>query len=95
MVTAKTQHNLKNAQEYFEEHLCVSLTKIGFQKVFPTMEQWGVAGIKVDFMNSDSQETVKWHENVLKAAAQHRLMVDFHGAYKPTGLARTYPNYIT
>jgi alpha-glucosidase len=55
----------------------------------------GAAGVKVDFMNSDSQETVKWYEDVLKAAAKHRLMVDFHGAYKPTGLARTYPNYIT
>jgi alpha-glucosidase len=71
------------------------LTKTGFEKVFSTMEKWGVAGVKVDFMNSDSQETVKWYEDVLKAAAKHRLMVDFHGAYKPTGLARTYPNYIT
>ena len=71
------------------------LTKAGFEKVFSTMEQWGAAGVKVDFMNSDSQETVRWYEDVLKAAAKHRLMVDFHGAYKPTGLARTYPNYIT
>lgn len=71
------------------------LTKAGFEKVFSTMETWGAAGVKVDFMNSDSQETVKWYEDVLKAAAKHRLMVDFHGAYKPTGLARTYPNYIT
>ena len=71
------------------------LTKAGFEKVFSTMEQWGAAGVKVDFMNSDSQETVKWYEDVLKTAAKHRLMVDFHGAYKPTGLARTYPNFIT
>ncbi len=71
------------------------LTKAGFEKVFSAMEQWGAAGVKVDFMNSDSQETVKWYVDVLKAAAKHRLMVDFHGAYKPTGLARTYPNYIT
>jgi alpha-glucosidase len=71
------------------------LTATGFEKVFSTMEQWGAAGVKVDFMNSDSQETVKWYEDVLKVAAKHKLMVDFHGAYKPTGLARTYPNYIT
>ncbi len=71
------------------------LTRSGFEKVFSTMEQWGAAGVKVDFMNSDSQETVKWYEDALKVAAQHKLMVDFHGAYKPTGLARTYPNYIT
>jgi alpha-glucosidase len=72
-----------------------ALKKAGFEKVFSTMEQWGAAGVKVDFMNSDSQETVKWYEDVLKTAAKHKLMVDFHGAYKPTGLARTYPNYIT
>jgi alpha-glucosidase len=72
-----------------------ALKKAGFEKVFSTMEQWGAAGVKVDFMNSDSQETVKWYEDVLIAAAKHKLMVDFHGAYKPTGLARTYPNYIT
>jgi alpha-glucosidase len=71
------------------------LTATGFEKVFSTMEQWDAAGVKVDFMNSDSQETVKWYEDVLKVAAKHKLMVDFHGAYKPTGLARTYPNYIT
>jgi alpha-glucosidase len=71
------------------------LTAAGFEKVFSTMEQWGAAGVKVDFMNSDSQETVKWYEDVLIAAAKHKLMVDFHGAYKPTGLARTYPNFIT
>ena len=71
------------------------LTKKGFEPAFSTMERWGAAGVKVDFMNSDSQETVKWYEDALKAAAQHHLMVDFHGAYKPTGLARTYPNFIT
>jgi alpha-glucosidase len=72
-----------------------NLKKAGFEKVFSTMEKWGAAGVKVDFMNSDSQETVKWYEDALQAAAKHKLMVDFHGAYKPTGLARTYPNYIT
>jgi alpha-glucosidase len=71
------------------------LTKAGFEKVFSTMEKWGAAGVKVDFMNSDSQETVQWYEEALKVAAKHKLMVDFHGAYKPTGLARTYPNFIT
>ena len=46
-------------------------------------------------MNSDSQETVRWYADVLAAAAKHKLLVDLHGAYKPTGLARTWPNYIT
>ena len=46
-------------------------------------------------MNSDSQETVQWYINTVATAAKYKLLVDFHGAYKPTGLARTYPNYIT
>ncbi|HEY9153671.1 MAG TPA: glycoside hydrolase family 97 protein [Opitutaceae bacterium] len=67
----------------------------GVEKVLNHIAQWGFAGVKIDFMNSDSQETVNWYAEVLKAAADHHLLVDFHGAYKPTGLARTWPNFIT
>jgi alpha-glucosidase len=46
-------------------------------------------------MNRDDQEMVNWYEKITKAAAQHHLMVNFHGAFKPTGMIRTYPNQIT
>jgi alpha-glucosidase len=56
---------------------------------------WGIAGIKVDFMNRNDQEMVEYyHDLMAKAAAQH-LIVDMHGAYPPTGLMRTWPNYLT
>jgi alpha-glucosidase len=71
------------------------LQRQSFDKVFSQVADWGVAGVKVDFMNHDGQETVRWYADVLAAAARHRLIVDLHGAYKPTGLARTWPNYIT
>ncbi|RYX83121.1 glycoside hydrolase family 97 protein [bacterium] len=71
------------------------LTRVGFDKVFATVAAWGFVGVKVDFMDSDSQETVQWYVAALESAARYKLMVDFHGAYKPTGLARTYPNFIT
>jgi alpha-glucosidase len=58
-------------------------------------ERWGAKGIKCDFMNSDNQTTVIFYEEVARKCAEHHLMVDFHGAYKPTGLRRTYPNLIT
>lgn len=58
-------------------------------------EKWGVAGIKIDFMNRDDQTMVDWYEATLKAAAKHHLMINFHGAYKPDGLSRTYPNLVT
>jgi alpha-glucosidase len=58
-------------------------------------EKWGAAGIKVDYMNRDDQEMVNYYEKVVRTAAKHHLTVDFHGAYKPTGLRRTYPNLLT
>jgi len=71
------------------------LDRYGVEKACALFSAWGVAGLKIDFMNSDSQETVKWYEDVIATAARYKLTVDFHGAYKATGLARTYPNYIT
>jgi alpha-glucosidase len=57
-------------------------------------EQWGVKGIKVDFMDRDDQAVVNFYWRCAKAAAEHHLMVDYHGAHKPAGLMRTYPNVI-
>ena len=71
------------------------LHRYGIERACQLLSGWGAAGMKIDFMNSDSQETVKWYEEVIATAARYKLLVDFHGAYKPTGLARTYPNYIT
>lgn len=64
-------------------------------EALPLYEKWGAAGIKVDFMNSDDQEMVNFYERTVRKAAEHHLVVDFHGAYKPTGLRRTYPNLLT
>lgn len=71
------------------------LTRQGVDRIFALVAKWGFVGVKVDFMDSDSQETVQWYYDTIEKAAAHRLMIDFHGAYKPTGLARTWPNYIT
>jgi len=57
-------------------------------------QKWGVAGIKVDFMDRDDQDIVNYYERVAKETAKRHLLVNFHGAYKPTGLERTYPNVI-
>jgi len=58
-------------------------------------EKWGVKGIKVDFMQREDQWMVNYYERVAREAAKRHLLVDFHGAYKPTGLYRTYPNVVT
>jgi alpha-glucosidase len=64
-------------------------------QAFPLFEQWGIAGVKIDFMNRDDQQMVAWYRHVAELAAQHHLMIDFHGAFKPDGLRRTWPNVIT
>ncbi len=63
-----------------------------YKEAFALYEKWGIAGVKIDFMNRDDQERVNWYEKIVKAAAEHHLMVNFHGAFKPTGMNRTYPN---
>lgn len=65
------------------------------EEVFQRFQQWGVVGVKIDFMDRDDQEIVNWYERIISTAADHDLMINFHGAYKPTGLERTYPNYVT
>jgi len=64
-------------------------------EAFPLFEKWGIAGVKIDFMNRDDQWMVEFYRRVVKKAAEHRLMIDFHGAFKPDGLRRTYPNLLT
>lgn len=56
---------------------------------------WGVKGIKIDFMDRSDQEMVNFYDAVGKAAAERHLLVDFHGAYKPSGMQRKYPNVMT
>lgn len=55
----------------------------------------GVKGIKVDFFDSDKQRVVRLYPDILKDAADHRLLVDLHGATLPRGFERTYPNLMT
>jgi alpha-glucosidase len=64
-------------------------------QAFPLFEKWGIAGVKIDFMNRDDQQMVNWYRRVAETAAQHHLMLDFHGAFKPDGLRRTWPNVMT
>ena len=65
------------------------------EEAFPLYENWGIAGVKIDFMDRDDQQMVNFYHRVARSAARHKLMVDFHGAYKPTGVSRTYPNLVT
>jgi len=64
-------------------------------EILPLYRQWGVKGVKYGFVQVGNQQWTTWlHEAVRKAAA-HRLMVDIHDEYRPTGYSRTYPNLMT
>jgi len=58
-------------------------------------QKWGIAGIKVDFMDRNDQQMVDYFHKLMAKAADHKLLVDMHGAYPPAGLNRTWPNYLT
>jgi alpha-glucosidase len=64
-------------------------------EAFALFEQWGVKGMMIDYMDRDDQEMILMQEEFLAKAAKHHLFVQFHGASKPSGLHRTYPNEFT
>ncbi|MEH0581647.1 glycoside hydrolase family 97 catalytic domain-containing protein [Streptomyces sp. B21-108] len=61
----------------------------------PTLERWGVKGVKIDFMNSEAQSMLQWYDTILPETAAHHLMVDFHGSTIPKGIQRTWPQVMT
>ena len=68
---------------------------VGIEETFSRLEKWGVKGVKTDFLDRQDQWIVCWYERVCRAAAKHHVMVNFHGAFKPTGTERTWPNNLT
>jgi alpha-glucosidase len=64
-------------------------------EAFPLYEKWGIAGVKIDYMDRKDQEIVSFYQRALRTAARYHLAVDFHGAYAPTGEERTFPNLLT
>ncbi|MFJ6673804.1 glycoside hydrolase family 97 catalytic domain-containing protein [Actinosynnema sp. NPDC091369] len=70
-------------------------TQVERDTVLPRVRQWGVRGVKLDFMESDSRARYQWYDAVLAKTAELRLMVNFHGSTIPHGLARTWPHVMT
>ena len=64
-------------------------------KILSTYHDWGIKGVKVDFMQRSDQYMVNSYTKIAKVAASQQLLVDFHGAYKPSGLSRAYPNVLS
>ncbi len=58
-------------------------------------EEWGIKGVKIDFMNRTDQDAVNFYWRAAEQCAKHKMVIDFHGAYSPDGLRRAYPNVLT
>lgn len=71
-----------------------NLATAQMDEAFPLYEKWGVAGLKIDFIERDDQIGINFYYRAAQLAAQHHLMVDFHGATKPSGVERTFPNVL-
>lgn len=63
--------------------------------LFKQFKDWGVAGVKIDFMDRSDQWMVDFYERVCREAAKNGLMVDMHGSFKPAGLEHKYPNLLS
>ncbi len=63
-------------------------------KAFPEYSKMGVKGFKIDYIDRDDQVVVASTYDIAKLAAQYKLLIDYHGVFKPTGLQRTYPNVV-
>ncbi|MFC2126518.1 glycoside hydrolase family 97 protein [Bacteroidota bacterium] len=102
ILTVNPQVNMAEIRDFAERKDVKLLLWLQWEHVekqmdeaFALYESWGIHGVKIDFMARDDQYMVNWYHKVVKKAAEHKLLVNFHGAYKPTGWSRTYPNLIT
>ncbi|MFB0565711.1 MAG: glycoside hydrolase family 97 protein [Candidatus Aminicenantaceae bacterium] len=100
--TRKDYYDIREVIDYAKEknvgvHLWVhgASLKRQIDEALPVYAQWGAVGIKVDSYGRDDQEWVNFVHEIAKKASKYRLMVNYHGAYKPTGIRRTYPNIMT
>lgn len=93
--------NLKEVIEYGKQKnvgVILWLTWLVVENNFDLFEKfadWGVAGVKIDFMDRSDQWMVNYYERVAAEAAKHKLFVDFHGSFKPAGLEYKYPNVLS
>jgi alpha-glucosidase len=100
--TRENKYNIQAVIQYAKQkgvdvHLWVHGASLQRQidEALPVYAEWGAVGIKVDSYGRDDQNWVNFVHEFAQKAAANRLMVNFHGAYKPTGIRVTYPNFMT
>lgn len=101
LLTANPQLNLEELIKYAsDKHVGVILWALwkpldkNMDAILDQYVKWGIKGIKVDFMARADQYMVNFYERTAQATAKRKLLLDMHGAYKPVGLSREYPNLL-
>ncbi len=64
-------------------------------ELFPLLNQWGVAGVKSGFVQYASHRWATWLHDMVRKAADNKLMMNIHDEFRPSGFSRTYPNLLT
>ncbi|AXY78499.1 glycoside hydrolase [Paraflavitalea soli] len=85
----------KGVSIWFWKHSKSLRDPLARDSFFRRCHDLGVAGAKIDFFDHEAKETIDLYQAILKEAAQYKLLLDFHGANKPTGQLRTWPNELT
>jgi alpha-glucosidase len=80
-----------NVGIWFWEHSRNVKTDEAREKFFARLNRVGVVGAKIDFFDHEAKEVIDQYRAILKAAAEHKIMLEFHGSNKPTGEPRTFP----
>ena len=80
---------------WFWKHSRMLRTPQAREDFFSLLSRFGVAGAKIDFFDHEAKEIIDLYQALLRSAAEHRIMVEFHGANKPAGESRTWPNELS
>ncbi|MBN2474561.1 MAG: glycoside hydrolase family 97 catalytic domain-containing protein [Pirellulales bacterium] len=89
-------YNSGGAHNYVTEKPrgCLALPQVR-RFEFELLKKWGIKGLKVDFFQSDKQNIMAYYHDILRDAAEHKLMINFHGCTIPRGWSRTWPHLMT
>jgi alpha-glucosidase len=87
--------NQQNVKIWFWKHSRALRTPQARDDFFSLLNRLGVVGAKIDFFDHEAKEIIDVYQALLRSSAEHKIMVEFHGANKPTGDSRPWPNEMT
>jgi alpha-glucosidase len=87
--------NQQNVKLWFWKHSRTLRTQQSREDFFALLSRYGVVGAKIDFFDHEAKEIIDLYQALLRTSAEHKIMVEFHGANKPAGEARTWPNELS